>query len=90
VVSEFLAAGDSSSGSPAIRPAKLGKLDNHKPESRKLSLPRFIKQLYCERCGTATLDDVASIEEDVGSQGRKNTRGVPPGSSVQGTAPEAR
>ncbi len=46
-----------------LNPAKLGKIDNHKQERWKLPLPRFIEQLYFERFGKTTPDNVVSIEE---------------------------
>jgi hypothetical protein len=46
-----------------LNPAKLGKIDNHKQEPWKLPLPRFIEQLYFERFGKTTPDNVVSIEE---------------------------
>jgi hypothetical protein len=46
-----------------LNPAKLGKIDNHKQEPWKLPLPQFIEQLYFERFGKTTPDNVASIEE---------------------------
>ena len=46
-----------------LNPAKLGKIDNHKQQPWKLPLPRFIEQLYFERFGKTTPDNVASIEE---------------------------
>jgi hypothetical protein len=46
-----------------LNPAKLGRIDNHKQEPWKLPLPRFIEQLYFERFGKTTPDNVASIEE---------------------------
>jgi hypothetical protein len=73
-----------------LNPAKLGKIDNHKQESWKLPLPQFIEQLYFERFGKTTPDNVVSIEERCRVEGRKEKRDVPPGSSVRGTAPEAR
>ncbi|HEY6303401.1 MAG TPA: hypothetical protein VIX14_10075 [Terriglobales bacterium] len=77
-----------------LNPAKLGKIDNHKQEPWKLPLPQFIEQLYFERFGRTTPDNVASnvasIEERCRVEGRKEKRGVPPVSSVRGTAPEAR
>src|SRR5882672_591814 len=45
-----------------LNPAKLGKIDNHKQETWKLPLPRFIEHLYFERFGKTTPDNVASIE----------------------------
>jgi len=72
-----------------LNPAKLGKIDNHKQEPWKLPLPQFIEQLYFERFGKTT-PDVVSIEERCRVEGRKEKRDVPPGSSVRGTAPEAR
>ena len=73
-----------------LNPAKLGKIDNHKREPWKLPLPQFIEQLYFERFGKTTPDNVVSIEERCRVEGRKEKRDVPPGSSVRGTAPEAR
>ena len=73
-----------------LNPAKLGKIDNHKQEPWKLPLPQFIEQLYFERFGKTTPDNVVSIEERCRVEGRKEKRDVPPGSSVRGTAPEAR
>jgi len=73
-----------------LNPAKLGKIDNHKQEPWKLTLPQFIEQLYFERFGKTTPDNVVSIEERCRVEGRKEKRDVPPGSSVRGTAPEAR
>jgi len=73
-----------------LNPAKLGKIDNHKQEPWKLPLPQFIEQLYFERFGKTTPDNVVSIEERCRVEGRKEKREVPPGSSVRGTAPEAR
>ena len=46
-----------------MNPAKLGKIDNHKQEPWKLPLPQFIEQLYFERFGKTTPDNVVSIEE---------------------------
>ena len=46
-----------------LNPVKLGKIDNHKQEPWKRPLPRFIGQLYFERFGKTTPDDVVSIEE---------------------------
>ena len=46
-----------------LNPAKLGKIDNHKQEPWKLPLPWFIEQLYFERFGKTTSDNVVSIEE---------------------------
>jgi len=73
-----------------LNPAKLGKIDNHKQEPWKLPLPQFIEQLYFERFGKTTPDNVVSIEERCRVEGRKEKRDVPPGSSVRGIAPEAR
>ena len=73
-----------------LNPAKLGKIDNHKQEPWKLPLPQFIEQLYFERFGKTTPDNVVSIEERCRVEGRKEKRDVPSGSSVRGTAPEAR
>lgn len=46
-----------------LNPAKLGKIDNHKQETWKLPLPRFIEHLYFERFGKTTPDNIVSIEE---------------------------
>jgi hypothetical protein len=46
-----------------LNPVKLGRIDNHKQEPWKLPLPLFIEQLYFERFGKTTPDNVASIEE---------------------------
>jgi len=73
-----------------LNPAKLGKIDNHKQEPWKLPLPQFIEQLYFERFGKTTPDNVVSIEERCRVERRKEKRDVPPGSSLRGTAPEAR
>ena len=73
-----------------LNPAKLGKIDNHRQEPWRLPLPRFIEQLYFERFGKTTPTTSRLSRSDVRSKGRKERRDVPPGSSVQGTAPEAR
>ena len=73
-----------------LNPVKLGKIDNHKQEPWKLPLPQFIEQLYFERFGKTTPDNVVSIEERCRVERRKDKRDVPPGSSLRGTAPEAR
>jgi hypothetical protein len=64
-----------------VNPAKLGKIDNHKQEPWKLPLPQFIEQLYFERFGKTTPDNVVSIDERCRVEGRKQKRDVPPGSS---------
>ena len=46
-----------------MNPAKLGKLDNHKQEPWKLSLPQFIEELYLKRFGKPAPGAVMSIEE---------------------------
>src|SRR6266849_6539031 len=43
-----------------LNPAKLGKIDN---EPWKLPLSQFIEQLYFERLGKTTPDNVVSVEE---------------------------
>src|ERR1022692_4365026 len=55
-----------------LNPAKLGKIDNHKQEPWKLPLPRFIEQLYFERLGKTTPDNVASVEERCRVEGAPN------------------
>ena len=42
-----------------MNPAKLGKLDNHKQEPRKLPLPLFIEELYFKRRGNTAPDAVS-------------------------------
>jgi hypothetical protein len=54
-----------------LNPAKLGKINNHKQEPWKLPLPQFIEQLYFERFGKTTPDNVVSIEERCRLEGRK-------------------
>jgi hypothetical protein len=39
-----------------MRPAKLGKLDNHAQEQWKLPLPRFIEEFHLERFGKTLLE----------------------------------
>jgi len=51
--------------------AKLGKIDNHKQEPWKLPLPQFIEQLYFERLGKTSPDNVVSIEERYRLEARK-------------------
>jgi hypothetical protein len=46
-----------------LNPAKLGKIDNHKQEPWKLPRSQFIEQLYFERLGKTTPDNVVSVEE---------------------------
>ena len=46
-----------------VEPGETGQIDNHKQEPWKLPLPRFIEQLYFERFGKTTPDNVMSIEE---------------------------
>ena len=57
-----------------LNPAKLGKIVNHKQEPWKLPLPQFIEQLYFERFGKTTPDNVVSIEERCRVEGRKEKR----------------
>ena len=52
-----------------LNPEKLGKIDNHKQEPWKLPLPRFIEQLYFERFGKTTPDNVVSIKERCRAEG---------------------
>jgi hypothetical protein len=54
-----------------LNPAKLGKIDNHKQEPWELPLPQFIEQLYFERFGKTTPDNVVSIEGRCRVEGRK-------------------
>jgi hypothetical protein len=46
-----------------MNPAKLGKIDNHKPEPWKLPLPQFIEELYFKRFDKTAPGTVISIEE---------------------------
>ena len=46
-----------------MNPKKLGKLDNHKQETWKLPLPRFIEELYEKRFGKARPDVVVTMEQ---------------------------
>jgi hypothetical protein len=46
-----------------MNPKKLGKLDNHKQENWKLSLPRFIEDLYEKRFGKTRPDVVVTMEQ---------------------------
>lgn len=46
-----------------LNPAKLGKIDHHKQEPWKLPLPQFVEQLYFERFGKTTPDNVMCIEK---------------------------
>jgi hypothetical protein len=74
-----------------LNPAKLGKIDNHKQEPWKLPLPRFIEQLYFERFGKTTPDNVASIEERCRAEGaQREARRVARRQPAKGTAPVAR
>src|SRR6266446_3712929 len=60
-----------------LNPAKLGKIDNHKQERWKLPLPRFIEQLYFERFGKTTPDNVMSIDERCRVEGaQREARGA--------------
>ena len=46
-----------------MNPTKLGKLDNHKQEPWKLSLPQFIEELYLKHFGRTAPEILMSIEE---------------------------
>jgi len=46
-----------------MNPKKLGKLDNHDQEPRKLPLPEFIAQLYAKRFGKERPYAVRTVEE---------------------------
>ncbi len=54
-----------------LNPAKLGKIDNHKQEPWKLPPPQFIEQLYFERFGKTSPDNVVSIAERYRLEARK-------------------
>jgi hypothetical protein len=46
-----------------MKPAKLGKIDNHKQQPWKLPLPQFIEEFYFKRFGKTSPEAVLSIEE---------------------------
>ena len=56
-----------------LNPAKFGKLANHKQESWKAPLPRFIEELYLKRFGKDQPERVLSIEERAKEIDRKKT-----------------
>lgn len=58
-----------------LNPAKLGKIDYHRQEPWRLPLPRFIEQLYFERFGKTTPDNVASVEERCQVEGAQREAG---------------
>jgi len=58
-----------------MNPAKLGKIDNHKQESWKLPLPRFIEELYFKRFGKTSPEAVLSIEERCRREAAKKEEG---------------
>jgi hypothetical protein len=45
-----------------LNPKKLGKIDNHRQEPGKATLPEFIERLYLKRFGKRRPDVVVSIE----------------------------
>ncbi len=49
-----------------MNPKKLGKLDNHDQERRKVPLPQFIEHLYLKRFGKERPEVVVSIEKRAG------------------------
>jgi hypothetical protein len=54
-----------------LDPKKLGKLDNHRQEPWKASLPAFIENLYFKRFGKRKPDHVRTIEEIAAAQRAK-------------------
>ena len=46
-----------------LNPTKFGRLDNHKQETWKEPLPKFIETLYLKRFSKARPDDVKSMEQ---------------------------
>jgi len=57
-----------------LNPKKLGKLDNHRQEAWKISLPEFIERLYQKRFGKRRPDVVVSIEELARLEADRNAR----------------
>lgn len=55
-----------------MNPAKLGKIDNHKQEPRKLPVPQFIEELYLNQFGRTSPEIVMSVEERVRVTHQKN------------------
>lgn len=57
-----------------MNPNKLGKLDNHRQESWKLPLPRFIESLYEKRFGRAQPLVVRPIEASAADQAKRQAK----------------
>jgi len=56
-----------------MNPRKLGKLANHDQEAWKVSLPRYIEDLYFKRFNKPEPDEINSIEEHARKLERKKT-----------------
>jgi hypothetical protein len=54
-----------------MNPKKLGKLDNHKQETWKLPLPRFIEELYEKRFGKTRPEVVVTMEQRMAASRKK-------------------
>jgi hypothetical protein len=54
-----------------LNPSKLGKIDNHRQETWKASLPEFIESLYEKRFGQRRPEKVQSVEDHARAQARK-------------------
>jgi hypothetical protein len=54
-----------------MNPKKLGKLDNHKQETWKVPLPRFIEELYEKRFGKARPEVVVTMEQRMAASRKK-------------------
>jgi len=57
-----------------LNPKKLGKLDNHKQEPWKASLPIFTERLYLKRFGKEKPENVRSIEQMVKDDKQKHIK----------------
>lgn len=57
-----------------MNPKKLGKLDNHRQESWKLPLPRFIESLYEKRFGRPRPQVVRPIEASAAEQAKRQAK----------------
>ena len=65
-----------------MNPIELGKLDNHKQESRKMPLREYIEHLYLKRFGKSSPDNIMSVEERLRlAQQKKETRRASSGST---------
>jgi hypothetical protein len=57
-----------------MNPSRLGKLDNHNQEPRKLLPRQYIEHLYFKRFGKEPPDVVLSIEEKIRRDEEKKAR----------------